>query len=123
MRVLELRKKKQQKSIGPPCNCKLQCYEKIHEEMRMNFFMTFWNIADYERQWDFIARYVKKEHVKIITVERKDNRTLKRIYQFPDDNDSNIRIFKTMFLITLSITQQVLYTAIEKLGDKKLCKR
>lgn len=85
--------------------------------MRMNIFMKFWNIGVHERQWDFIARYVKKEHVKKITVERKNNCTQTLIYQLPEDNDSNIKICKTMFLNTLPITQQVVYTAIEKLGD------
>lgn len=119
-----VRTKKQnvEKSIGPPCNCKLKCFEKIQQNMRNKIFQNFWAIGDHERQWDFINRHVKKDNVKKITVERKNNRTQTLTYQLLDDSNSMIKVCKTMFLSTLSITQQVVYTAIDKLGDDNYLK-
>lgn len=43
-----------------------------------------------ERQWDFINCYVKKEHVKKITVERKNNKNRPR--KMSEDNEKSITI-------------------------------
>ncbi|XP_051168408.1 myb-like protein F [Leptopilina boulardi] len=46
----------QQKKMGPSCELRLKCKEKISNEERQQIFDNFWNLKDHNRQWDYIAR-------------------------------------------------------------------
>jgi len=50
---------KNAKTMGPPCMCRLKCFEKISEDLRTIVFTEYWGLGDHVRQWDFIARCVK----------------------------------------------------------------
>lgn len=109
-----------EKTMRSACACRLKCYEKFDENLRKNIFTKFWAIGDHERQWEFIIRYVKNVDIKKMTLQRAANRTQTLIYSLPSTTEMNdsIKVCKIMFINTLSITQQVVYTAIEKLSKE-----
>ncbi|XP_050672766.1 uncharacterized protein LOC126970716 [Leptidea sinapis] len=111
------------KLLKPSCptTCRKKCYEKISGETRSKIFKTFWDIGDHSRQWDFLTKYATKEIKKRITTDKENTKRLSTIaYTLPiyeTDNVviRNIPVCKTMFLNTLSISFNFLYTALEKL--------
>lgn len=111
------------KLLKSPCpsTCRKKCSEKISEENRANVFKMFWNIGDHSRQWDFLTKYATKNMKKRITTDKENTKRLSTIcYTLPiyeTDNIviRNVPVCKTMFLNTLSISFNFLYTALEKL--------
>lgn len=102
-----------------PATCRKKCSEKISEENRAKIFKMFWNIGDHSRQWDFLTKYATKHMKKRITTDKNTKRLSTIFYTLPiyetDNVIRNIPVCKTMFLNTLSISFNFLYTALEKL--------
>lgn len=104
------------KTIGPPCKCNKKCAEKFTTEQRESIFQTFYQLGNHEHQWQYIVRHTDVIPVKRITLDRKNNRTQTIKYSFPSDGlNDNINVCKTYFLNTLKISEQTVYTALEKI--------
>lgn len=108
------KKKYSAKTMGPPCSCQKKCGEKFPTEERQQIFNKFYNLKLHELQWQYIARHVEAKPIKRLTVHRKNNRTQTLIYFLPLA-ESNIQVCKVFFLNTLKVSEQVVYTAIEKI--------
>ncbi|KAF9411132.1 hypothetical protein HW555_009994 [Spodoptera exigua] len=106
-----------------PITCRKKCSEKLTEDIRQRIFDMFWSIGDHSRQWDFLARYAIRAEKKRITVDKENSKRLHTIsYYLPSSQGDNIEttkipVCKTMFLRTLSISFNFVYTALEK-SDK-----
>ncbi|XP_037300938.1 uncharacterized protein LOC119191153, partial [Manduca sexta] len=106
-----------------PVTCRKKCSEKLTEDIRQRIFDMFWSIGDHSRQWDFLARYAVRAEKKRFTVEKENSKRLHTIsYFLPRSQGDNIEttkisVCKTMFLRTLSISFNFVYTALEK-SDK-----
>lgn len=97
-------------------SCRMKCQTKLTEENRQIIFTRFWEIGNHTRQWDFIARFVKTENKKQVTVKnRESRRNFSRQYNF-FINDENVQICKKMFLNTLGISEQWITTALSKVN-------
>jgi len=68
------------KQMGTPCKCRMKCSEKISEEMRKELFGYFWSLGYKNRQWDFIARYVKTFDKKVSTNSSSRRQLSKKYY-------------------------------------------
>lgn len=86
------------------------------------YFYLFWGIGDHSRQWDFITKYVEKTpKARVISENSKRLHTFK--YSLPkleavaNVNITKIRVCKLMFLRTLSISYNFVYTALGKLDS------
>lgn len=107
------------KKVGQPCedSCYLKCSQNISSENREAIHSMFWdNNNDMNRKRQFVA-----SHVKSVAISRKRPRTGSREnarehtrqYDFEVDGKL-IRVCKTFFLRTLSISQTFVTTAIDK---------
>lgn len=46
------------RSIKVSCvNCRLQCYNKISQEVRNDLFDKFWGTDNHAKQWQILAKY------------------------------------------------------------------
>ncbi|CAH2100600.1 unnamed protein product [Euphydryas editha] len=101
------------KSVGSSCKCKLKCGETFSFEIRNDIMRTFYKLGNRELQWQYIIKYVTSESVKKLQVIRNKNRTQTIRYYLPLEDDK-VRVCKVFFLNTLQISEQTVYTAIEK---------
>ena len=105
---------------GP--GCKSKCEQKVSEEKRAAFFADYWEIGDQSKKYNFICRHVSEHLRKESTKESKREYT--RTYSISYRNQK-ITVCRLMFLNTLSISKQVITTALkkarngEKLEDKR----
>lgn len=93
---------------------KKSCWLKFNAENRLALHSDFYKLANRELQWQYITRHVKSSNVKKVTVNRKSNRSQTLKYYFPLNNEET-QVCKVFFLNTLSITEQIIYTALEKI--------
>ncbi|XP_061723773.1 uncharacterized protein LOC133530002 [Cydia pomonella] len=111
---------KLEKQIKPPCppTCKKKCTVHLTQSEREKIFNMFWKIGNHTRQWDFIAKYAKREKVNR-TTKSDSMRTCTVKYFFPKKNEDTgdiaaIPVCKLMFLNTLAISYNFLKTALDK---------
>lgn len=97
--------------------CKLKCREKINEEMRQKILETFWTdnkSIDTKRQ--YLASHIQQVPIKTRR-ERTNARQGKRQHTnkyFFEKNGQHVTVCKKFFLGTLSISQQMIDTAVIK---------
>ncbi|KAL4705130.1 hypothetical protein ACJJTC_005509 [Scirpophaga incertulas] len=101
------------KTLKPECKCKKKCGDKITHEQREAIMQKYYELGDHERQWRFIANLIQAEDVKRITTVRKNNRTQSIKYFFLIET-KKVQVCKVFFINTLSISHQIVYTALEK---------
>nr|CAH7743977.1 unnamed protein product [Callosobruchus chinensis] len=121
-------KDREERKIKSSCvGCRLKCPEKITEERRCTIFNCFWDLKDINRQRDYISKYVecnKKSRTRIRrlgdTEEQNAYQNSKKsftyIYHLPCDT-AKVRVCKTYFLNTLSISAQTVRTVFNKMNS------
>nr|CAH7718730.1 unnamed protein product [Callosobruchus chinensis] len=117
-----------ERKLKAPCACRLKCSNKITGENRSNIFTGYWGLSDINRQRDYISKYVicqKKarsrkrnitENQEDIENEECSRRNFSFVYHLPLD-EQKVRVCKTFFLDTLSISAQTVRTVFNKLGS------
>ncbi|CAG9796256.1 unnamed protein product [Diatraea saccharalis] len=111
---------KKQPKPSCPTTCRKKCNEKISESKRAKIFSMFWDIGDHSRQWDFLTKYATKNGKKRLTTDHENTKRLSTIsytlpiYEADNVTINKIPVCKTMFLNTLSISFNFLYTALRK---------
>ncbi|KAF9411145.1 hypothetical protein HW555_010007 [Spodoptera exigua] len=116
-------KTKAARSMEASCEkCRLQCYNKIGYEVRVDLFDKFWKTGDHAKQWEIIAKYVIQKSKKTATnVESESSRRSHTLhYHLPIKSDNGItlqKVCKTMFLNTFDISKDFVYTAIRKIQE------
>ncbi|KAH9631378.1 hypothetical protein HF086_012166 [Spodoptera exigua] len=119
-------KVRQNKVMGPICKstCKLKCYEHFNEATRQKIHSSFWQLADHSKQWEFINKFSKKLSKRRFTTESTSRRHFTTQYFLPISSESqnphceHRRVCFKAFLNTLSITDQFVRTAHQKLNEE-----
>lgn len=122
------------KTIRPPCGstCVYKCFQKFTSQQREHIFNGFWKLS-LTKMCEFIANYVNiynqtydSEETSNTTYDGfRRKRTFNYFLPLADlgsDSPRKVFVCKTMFLNTLSIGQQTVYTAFSKVcsGDKPI---
>ncbi|XP_028129733.1 uncharacterized protein LOC126888266 [Diabrotica virgifera virgifera] len=105
------------KKVLQPCTekCRLKCKEKIMEEQRLVIFNEYWNLADLQRQRDFIASSLSPVAKSKYSIAK---RSLNNAYYF-HVLERKHRVCKTFFMSTLGITSRTIRTVCEKQKQKQ----
>ena len=112
------KKVNQARSLGEPCqNCRLHCTENVSTEERENLFHLYWELADIDKQRQFI--------INTVTCETPARHRPRKETSSTNDRKQPIKYFlektqvcETMFLNTFNISQKVIRTAIAKKKKK-----
>lgn len=104
--------------------CRLKCPEKVSIEQRNEIFKNFWGMEDINRQRDYISKYVLY-NIKVRNRQRKETspesevkssrRNFTFVYFLP--TETKVKVCKTFFLNTLSISAQTVRTVFNKVGS------
>lgn len=106
------------KKMGPPCNCRSRCYDKLSEESRRKIFESFWGLGDRDKQWIYVANLVKKQNKRRVYTDTVSRRKYTLKYSLPvadGDNIEHVDVCKKHFLNTISVSDQVVNKALEKM--------
>lgn len=112
------KKEFKKKTIKAECKCQKKCGVKINQQQRESIMQQYYQLANHELQWQFIAKHTIAEEIKKVTINRKNNRTQTIKYYFYLDTEK-VQVCKTFFINTLSISHQTVYTALEKIKYDK----
>lgn len=97
----------------------MKCSDRFTEGIRKIFFNEFWQISDHTKQWEYINKFTKRLEKNRKTTEGPSRRKFTTKYYLPlPVNDSTYEaqpVCLKMFCATLSITDQTVRTAHEKL--------
>ncbi|KAL4718003.1 hypothetical protein ACJJTC_003953 [Scirpophaga incertulas] len=107
----------EKKQLKDPCSekCRLKCREKITHEDRLRIFNYFWQLGYKQRHWEFVIKYTKKCPKRRQTTEiTKHNRQNTFQYFLLDAEKKAVKVCKTMFLNTISLSERVVTTAWKK---------
>ncbi|XP_052741442.1 uncharacterized protein LOC128198734 [Bicyclus anynana] len=115
------KKEIERKIMGDPCTCKKKCTEKIDQSERKLVFESYWQLANHERQWDYILKYVKGKPTRVALVGSNRPRSQTVVYTLPKSNGHDtVTVCKKMFLQTLNISDKTVYTALDKQEIQKV---
>ncbi|XP_047521302.1 uncharacterized protein LOC125060441 [Pieris napi] len=106
------------RKMGPPCQCRKKCFDKLSEGKRQKIFKSFWNLGNREKQWMFIASLVKKQNKRRVYTDTTSRRKYTLKYSLPVDHgeDNYVDVCKKHFLSTISVSDQVINKALEKMA-------
>lgn len=110
------------KTVGPPCNCKKDCSNKVNESNRSLNFKEYWRLECINDKKKFILN-----HIKLVRPQRAltKNRAYSRIMHHYldvlnyDGSTEQIKVCKKMFCQTLNISNSVITNAF-KIKDQYL---
>lgn len=103
--------KQMKKNCG---SCRMNCTQRITEEVRLKNFNQFYKLGDLEKQRKFIVKHTKVFDKKSSSESRK---ILRMFYldDFNADDNGMIQVCKTMFLNTLVVSSQTIATIQNKI--------
>lgn len=108
-----------EKQLGPGCTnskCVRKCPTIITRQQRMDIFKGFWQLADHNKQMEYLARSVKRVKKKTVALDKVFDSRRRWTYQYYLlDEEKQIRVCKKMFLETFNITDMWITTLFKKL--------
>lgn len=106
------------KSMRGPCstNCRIKCTSKITEEQRKCIFEDFWKLTDLSKQRDFVSIHIDEINPKHRYAIAGSSRSLNYGFFF-NINSTRVKVCKTFFLNTLSISDRLIRTVKEKMKN------
>lgn len=109
------KKQFQARKVRPACggNCRLRCREKINDEVRQEIFDSYWNVANLQRQREFIVSHTEPIKPKYRYSTTQELRSLNSAFYF-EVNKTRIRVCKTFFKATIDINDRPIRTALTK---------
>lgn len=113
---------KPMKTMRPPCHgCRLICYERVTEELRLSFFEKYYRLSTTRLKWEFILRYTRSTAVK--TTKKDSRRSYSRLFFIGtglhhQGSEEFVKVCKKMFLNTLCISDSMVRKAHEKITNK-----
>ena len=113
---LRRERKVQEFQHGPDSKCRFSCKE-ISSEERESFHNEYWGLGDVTRQRDLLLKYVEEEDVVTRKTSSQDRKHVSRKFFMPGGK----RVCKALFLKTLDISQQVVYTTLSKKTSTNAC--
>ncbi|KAL4708107.1 hypothetical protein ACJJTC_009886 [Scirpophaga incertulas] len=97
--------------MDPQCSCRMKCYVKFSHEQRQHIFYKFWRLGNRHQQWTFltnlVTRKIKRRMLTDVTSKRK--------FSSNDKITDYVNVYKKILLNTISISDQVVNTALIKL--------
>lgn len=112
-------KKVEQRPKAPKpsdCKCKNNCSQNFTEEDRINICKTYWGLANYSRQKDFILMNVSANPPQRVYVNAKRKRTVSRSYSF-QLAERKIKVCEKFFKATLCISNGPIIKALTSVGS------
>lgn len=110
---------KASKEMGPPCQCRMKCSDKLNNEQRKNIFDSFWGLGDRHKQWTYLANLVTKSIKRRTFTDVVSRRKFTLTYKLPIADGEiidHVSVCKKFFLNTMSISDQVINTALNKVN-------
>ncbi|XP_012286080.1 uncharacterized protein LOC105702803 [Orussus abietinus] len=105
------------KVMGPPCDCRMHCSEKIDEEAREQLHNVFWKTCTWEQRKQYIALSVKespKQRTRCRgNVKSEHRRQVTFTYSLLIKGEF-ITVCKPMFLSTFSVSEKFVRHAMDK---------
>lgn len=71
------------KKMGPPCHCRMRCFNKLNEEERKNIFESFWKLGDRAKQWMYVANLVTRKTKRRMYTDTVSRRKYTLKYKLP----------------------------------------
>lgn len=104
-----------ERKVRSPCGekCRLGCSKKINDTAREEIFSSFWNLAELQRQREFIVAHTEPIKPKYRYSNTQDFRNLNSAFYF-EVSKTRIRVCKTFFKATLDINDRPIRTALTK---------
>ncbi|KAF7411835.1 hypothetical protein HZH68_000795 [Vespula germanica] len=105
------------KTMGPPCNCRMRCSEKVDEQAREELHKVFWKTCTWEQRKQYIALSVKespKQRTRCRgNVKAEERRQVTFTYSLLLKGEF-ITVCKCMFLSTFSVSEKFVRHAMDK---------
>lgn len=105
------------KVMGPPCDCRMRCNEKIDEMSRQQLHGVFWKTCTWEQRKQYIALLVKespKQRTRCRGEIKSENRRQVTFTYSLLINGDFITVCKSMFLSTFSVSEKFVRHAMDK---------
>lgn len=103
--------------MGPPCDCRMRCSDKIDEEARKQLHNVFWKTCTWEQRKQYIALSVKespKQRTRCRgNVKSEHRRQVTFTYSLLIKGEF-ITVCKPMFLSTFSVSEKFVRHAMDK---------
>ncbi|XP_015590004.1 uncharacterized protein LOC107265247 isoform X2 [Cephus cinctus] len=105
------------KVMGPPCDCRMRCSDKIDEDAREQLHSVFWKTCTWEQRKQYIALSVKespKQRTRCRgNVKSEHRRQVTFTYSLLIKGEF-ITVCKPMFLSTFSVSEKFVRHAMDK---------
>ncbi|XP_014211889.1 uncharacterized protein LOC106641829 [Copidosoma floridanum] len=104
------------KLMGPPCKCRLGCYNKVPEETRKRLYENFWNNCNQTQRKQYIALSITespKSRSRCRGPIRTERRQLTCTYLLLV-NGELVKVCKGMFLNTFSVSEKFMRLVMNK---------
>ncbi|EFN87749.1 uncharacterized protein LOC105192506 [Harpegnathos saltator] len=105
------------KTMGPPCNCRMHCADKIDEEEREELHKVFWKTCTWEQRKQYIALSVKespKQRTRCRgNVKSEHRRQVTFTYSLLLKGEF-ITVCKSMFLSTFAVSEKFVRHVMDK---------
>ena len=98
--------------------CSRKCRNKFSEEERKTIFEEFWNLGNTDLQRNFIVRTTTTKPTERKTTKKVSSRRDKTYQHFFYKDELAVQVCQTFYLDTLSITQQWIRTALQKVSSQ-----
>ncbi|XP_015109285.1 uncharacterized protein LOC107036065 [Diachasma alloeum] len=105
------------KVMGPPCDCRSRCGDKVDEESRAKLHEVFWKTCNWDQRKQYVALSVKESPKHRTRARGKDRTETRRHVTFTYSllvNGECITVCKPMFLSTFSVSEKFVRHAMEK---------
>lgn len=105
------------KVMGPPCDCRMRCNEKLNETSRQQLHGVFWKTCTWEQRKQYIALMVKespKQRTRCRGEVKSENRRQITFTYSLLINGEFITVCKSMFLSTFSVSEKFVRHAMDK---------
>ena len=103
--------------MGPPCDCRMRCNDKIEEVAREQLHSVFWKTCTWEQRKQYIALLVKespKQRTRCRSDVKSENRRQVTFTYSLLINGDFVTVCKSMFLSTFSVSEKFVRHAMDK---------
>ena len=98
-------------------NCRYRCHSKISGDERQKIFHSFWQLGSITRRRQFVEKYALKKVKESKRLGTSGRRKSSISWTLPKDGPENlVKVCKTFFLHTLSISDKAVCTVHNKLS-------
>lgn len=105
------------KAMGPPCKCRMRCYEKIDESARKELHNIFWKTCNWIQRKQYVALSVKESPKQRTRCRGKVKSEHRRQVTFTYSlllKGEFVTVCKSMFLSTFAISEKFVRHVMNK---------